>query len=81
MSDFHHTTRWRKLRAFKLLQSPLCEIHLMKNETVRASEVHHLLNVDDFPEEAMNMMYLQSLCGECHGQISGNDWKKGRGTG
>ncbi len=76
MAPFHHTTRWRKLRAFKLLQSPLCEIHLMKNEAVAATEVHHLLNVDDFPESAMDLMYLQSVCAECHDQMGGNAWKR-----
>ena len=79
MSNFHHTTRWRKLRELKLSLDPCCQIHMMRGETCAASEVHHLLNVDDFPEEAMNMMYLQSVCAHCHDQMGGNDWKKGQG--
>ena len=78
MGKFHNTSRWRKLRALKLAQTPCCEICAMSGGRVSAAkEVHHLLPVDDFPEEATNMMYLQSLCSECHDQMGGNEWKKG----
>ena len=73
MGKFHNTSTWRRLRALKLAQTPCCEIHLMKGVTRAASEVHHLLKVDDFPEEALNMMYLQSVCSECHDQITGRE--------
>jgi hypothetical protein len=52
----------------------------MSGVTVAASEVHHLLNVDDFPEEAMNELYLQSLCAECHDQIGRDSGYRRRGN-
>lgn len=73
MGKFHNTSTWRRLRTRKLAQDPLCQIHLMKNVVRAASEVHHLLKVDDSPEEALNMMYLQSVCAECHDQITGRE--------
>ena len=78
MGKFHNTSRWRRLRALKLSQDPLCQICLMKGVTRAAEQVHHLLKIDDFPEEGLNMMYLQSLCSECHDAITGREGGRGR---
>ena len=76
MGKFHNTTRWRKLRKRKLAKAPLCELCLMVGRVMAASEVHHLLKVDDFPDEVMNIFYLQSLCSTCHDEIVGPAYKK-----
>jgi hypothetical protein len=38
--------------------------------------VHHLLKVDDYPDEATNLFYLQSVCSECHDQLAGPAYKR-----
>lgn len=78
MSKFHNTTQWRKLRTLKLAKDPLCQLCLMKGIERAASEVHHLLNVIDYLEDATDSMYLQSLCAECHDQITGRERPYGR---
>lgn len=79
MAAFHHSRKWRKIRELKLRKDPLCELCLMRGITRAATDVHHILRVEDHPEEAMNLLYLQSLCSECHGQIGGTVWHKRRG--
>jgi 5-methylcytosine-specific restriction endonuclease McrA len=80
MAAFHHTRTWRKIRERQLAKEPCCQLCRMNGrDAVAATEVHHLLSVDDFPEEKMNPMYLQSVCAACHDQLGGNQWKKGYG--
>jgi 5-methylcytosine-specific restriction protein A len=74
MGAFHTTAVWRKLRLMKLARDPICELHAMKGVTVAAQEIHHLLPIEDYPDEGTNIMYLQSLCRECHNQIKGKPW-------
>jgi len=77
MGKFHTSPAWKRLRILKLARDPLCQLCLMRQVTTPASEVHHTLSVEDYPEEALNMMYLQSLCSECHDQISGREGDRG----
>ena len=39
---FYWSTAWRRLRAQKLTQSPLCELCRQRGEVVPAAEVHHM---------------------------------------
>ena len=69
---FYASTRWRKLRAYKLSQDPLCENCLKENRTTPAKEVHHITSVDPNnidPEVCYDYDNLQSLCVPCHRKI------------
>jgi 5-methylcytosine-specific restriction protein A len=78
MGKLHLTTSYRKIRAWKLTQFPLCELCLMTGRATPAVEVHHLLAVEDYPEEVENIMYLQSLCAQCHSEVRAKEGEGGR---
>ena len=58
--------RWRKVRALKLAQDPLCE-DCREHGVVRvAAQVHHLEPVITRPDLAFVLENLRSLCVPCH---------------
>ena len=67
-----HTRRWLMLRRRKLTENPLCERCLEEGRYVQATEVHHVMPVEDAlsPWGQKLLMYdfhnLQSLCHHCH---------------
>lgn len=67
-----HTNRWLRLRRDKLSAQPLCE-RCSESGTVRAAtEVHHVIPVEDglTRAEKERLMYdysnLRALCHDCH---------------
>ena len=66
---------WRRLRAWKLQQNPLCERHQRQGKVVAACVVHHIIDVETGHNEAecralcFNPSNLMSLCRECHKEI------------
>lgn len=70
-----HKARWVKLRAAKLSESPLCERCKAEGIVRPATEVHHVIPVEDAPAdwEKERLMYdmanLMSLCHGCHVEI------------
>jgi 5-methylcytosine-specific restriction endonuclease McrA len=78
---FYLGKSWRVLRSEKLSNDPLCEMHLQRNQIVPATEVHHIIDIDDKPtlENALNYDNLMSLCKACHSSITGRkrkpEWK------
>jgi 5-methylcytosine-specific restriction enzyme A len=68
-SIWYNTARWKKLRAFKVLNNPVCELCEAKGITKQTEEVHHIVFIDiDNPDPDMIYNYdnLQSLCKNCH---------------
>lgn len=78
---FYQSKAWRLLRKEKLTNDPLCEMHLQKGQIVPATEVHHIIDIDDKPtlENALDSNNLMSLCKSCHSSITGKkkkpEWK------
>lgn len=69
---FYQSTEWRKLRAYKINNHPLCEECLKKDMLTPATEVHHIKDIVDCPtfENALNYDGLMSLCKSCHSTIT-----------
>jgi len=63
----YESVRWRKLRACKLRNEPLCRVCKKP-----ANEVDHILPVREHPHLAWVWDNLQSLCGYCHRSKTGN---------
>lgn len=63
---FYNGAPWRRVKASKLRQDPLCEDCLTRGLTVPATHVHHVLERKDRPELAFDPENLQSLCAGCH---------------
>jgi len=65
----YHTAAWKKLRAWKLAQDPVCE----KCKRVPARVVHYLKQAREWPELQLEPSNLMSLCDQCHNQASGSE--------
>lgn len=67
--DVYNTPRWKRLRARKVRENPLCEECLRKGVITQVEEVHHVRPFDiNDPEGtgAYNYDNLVSLCIPCH---------------
>jgi len=67
----YNTDRWHKLRASKLMRSPLCEVCLSKGVITPAFHIHHIdsfMNYEGMKrkEVAYNPDNLMSICEQCH---------------
>lgn len=73
--EIYSSTRWRKLRAAKIRQNPLCEMCLQKGKTTIGIDIHHIVSFVDIDDPlrrkdvAYNYDNLQSLCKVCHQKI------------
>jgi 5-methylcytosine-specific restriction protein A len=62
---------WRKVRAQKLADSPLCEVCLREGCTTPAEEVHHRIQLrKGGTHDPGNLM---SLCVSCHSRITARE--------
>lgn len=85
----YKSTRWRKLRALKIAEQPLCEMCLKEGKTTIAEDVHHIesfMSTDDHMRRmalAYDYENLMSICKMHHQMIhnksNGNDIKGGMG--
>lgn len=74
-AGFYHTGSWRRLRVLALQRDHyLCQNCLRQKRVTIATEVHHIKPIADFPELALTLDNLESLCWDCHEQT------KPRGT-
>ena len=71
----YNSERWRKLSAYKIASSPLCEQCLKNGKVTPAEDVHHIrsfMSTDD-PLLRYRLAYdidnLMSLCKQCHQSI------------
>lgn len=74
-TKFYQSTEWRKLRAVKLDEQPLCEECLRNRKLVKAQMVDHIvpINKGGAPLDIEN---LQSLCNPCHNSKSARERHK-----
>lgn len=78
---FYKKADWRRCRALKLAQSPLCETCKAAGRFVAANHVHHIAERRDRPDLAFSLDNLQSLCLRCHSRVSMYRTNKRRGHG
>ncbi len=68
-----NSVRWRKVRALKLADSPLCEdplgLHARDGTTRTATQVHHIKPLVSHPELAYHESNLMSVCHGCHSKV------------
>jgi 5-methylcytosine-specific restriction protein A len=63
---FYNSGAWRKARALKLGDDPLCERCAEAGRLTAASHVHHRIEVRDDRSLALEQGNLESLCHPCH---------------
>lgn len=71
-TQVYNTSRWRNIRAAKLMENPLCEKCLQNGIIKPATDVHHIIRIQtkdnllEMKEIAYDYSNLMSLCEECH---------------
>ena len=64
---FYHSPAWRKVRLAALRRDGyLCQHCLRQGRATPATEVHHVKELEDYPELALDVNNLLSLCWDCH---------------
>jgi len=65
--DYLHNTRWRKLRAWHLMQHPLCVLCAQLGRTTAGNTVDHI-KPHSGPDDPLlwDPTNLQTLCRPCH---------------
>ena len=74
---FYVSIAWRRLRLYKLSQTPFCE----RCDCLKvATEVHHIKEVKTNPEIRLDINNLESICKSCHSKHTANEnkWKPGK---
>ncbi len=54
----------------------LCQACLKRKRFTKATEVHHLRPIEEFPELALELSNLECLCWRCHEQTKGRKRKE-----
>lgn len=85
----YKSTRWRKLRALKIAEQPLCEMCLAEGKTTIAEDVHHIQSFMSTDDKVLRIALaydyenLMSICKTHHQMIHNksnrNDIKGGMG--
>ena len=71
-TEFYQSTAWRKLRAMKLAQEPMCEECARLGRLTPAQMVDHIVPINK-GGGALDKSNLQSLCNSCHARKSAKD--------
>jgi 5-methylcytosine-specific restriction protein A len=71
MKAFYSSAGWRKVRALKARQTPVCEECLRQGRVVQAEIVDHILPAREYPRHRLRLDNLQSLCRACHNRKHG----------
>lgn len=61
--------QWRKVRAVKLQNDPLCEHCAKNNKITIATMVHHVMTINERPDLRLVLDNLESICAPCHAAI------------
>lgn len=70
---FYHRTAWRRIRVQALQRDHyLCQKCLAKKKITPATEVHHIIQLEDDPSLGLELSNLQSLCWYCHEETKHN---------
>lgn len=73
---FYNTKAWKQIRLERLARDNyLCRRCKKRNLLIPATMVHHIKPLEDYPELALELDNLISLCNDCHEQIT-NRWAK-----
>lgn len=71
----YNSERWRRLRAWKFTNSPLCEICLQNGIVTPSEDIHHIVSFMSTEDQSQRVFLaydydnLQSLCKKCHQSV------------
>ena len=65
----YNNRKWRRIRALKFANSPLCEDCLLVGVCSITTEIHHIVPIDIDPTLAYVYHNLRALCVDCHHKV------------
>lgn len=66
-NPFYTSKKWRKKREYILKRDAyLCQECKKYGRNTEANTVHHIKELEDYPELALKNINLVSLCASCH---------------
>ena len=74
-NKIYNSARWQQIRAWKVVEQPLCEMCLQDDKVTPVEEVHHIVSFmsTDDPIKRNFLAYdysnLMSVCQVCHQKI------------
>ena len=74
-AQYYAQTAWKKLRAYKLQQQPLCQLCLQRGIVKPATDCHHAIKFfDQYTPDLRQTLLLDydnlvSLCEDCHNKV------------
>lgn len=69
---FYKSKEWKELRQVALLRDRYeCQMHKAKGKYHKAECVHHIKEVKPYPQLALTLSNLTSLCNVCHNEVHG----------
>ena len=79
LHSFYMTSNWKRVREYRLmLDDYLCVVCREDNRMVKADIVHHVKQLEDYPELALSIDNLISICHSHHNQLharkTSNKW-------
>ncbi len=77
---WYHRQVWKRLRAAKLNDDPLCVLCQEQGRTVVATEVDHIIDRKERPDLALDWDNLQGLCKSCHSGKTARTQRRGVGA-
>ncbi|WP_370001246.1 HNH endonuclease [Paenibacillus sp. RC84] len=77
VNPFYKTAAWLKCREVALIRDNyLCQSCLKNDRLVSAEIVHHIKELERYPELGLTLANLESVCASCHNKLHP---EKGRG--
>jgi hypothetical protein len=71
-AQYGYDSEWNKLSARVRQDQPLCEMCAKCGIATAASEVHHIIPIDEAPWLRLERSNLMSVCNACHKSIHAN---------
>jgi 5-methylcytosine-specific restriction endonuclease McrA len=75
---FYNSQQWRKTRAYRMQENPLCEVHLKKDiyiDCTYGGVTDHIVPISSNGAK-LNPENLMTLCPQCHNRKSGLEQKE-----
>jgi 5-methylcytosine-specific restriction protein A len=76
LTKFYQSTAWKRLRAVKRAQDPLCEMCKAEGRVTPVEQVDHIERVVDRPDLALVLENLRSLCFSHHSRRTMQDMNR-----
>lgn len=75
--SFYKSAAWEKCRAVVLIRDNyLCQECLRNGKITAANTVHHIKHLEEFPELALDVDNLETICPRCHNKEHPEKGKK-----